>query len=132
MEKQNNRLKEDEKILDFGSFIGIKRGFVYMPYTVPRIKRILKADFEVELVWCNGGYKCDRSPYYVRRYRLQDINTGKTICEDVTMEQIRGFLARHDYPLFDAKSVANSSKNKRNMNAVRFLRAVANAEKKKH
>lgn len=127
-----NSLKEETEILDFGSFIGIKRGFVYMPYTVPRIKRILKADFEVELVWCNGGYKCDRSPYYVRRYRLQDINTGKTICEGVTMEQLRGFLARRDYPLFDAKSMTNSSKNKRNMNAVRFLRAVAKAEKKKH
>lgn len=102
-----------------------------MPYAVPRIKRILKADFNVELVWCNGGYKCDRSPYYVRRYRLQDINTGKVICEGVTMEQLRGFLAKHDYPLFDEKSVANSSNSKRSMGAVRFLRAVAKAEKKK-
>lgn len=127
-----NSLKEETEILDFGFFTGIKRGYTYMPYAVPRIKRILKADFNVELVWCNGGYKCDRSPYYVRRYRLQDINTGKTICEGVTMEQLRGFLARRDYPLFDAKSMTNSSKNKRNMNAVRFLRAVAKAEKKKH
>lgn len=132
MENRNNRLKEDEEILDFGSFTGIKRGYTYMPYAVPRIKRILKADFNVELVWCNGGYKCDRSPYYVRRYRLQNITTGKAICEGVTMEQIRGFLARHDYPLFDAKSVANGSNSKRNMGAVRFLRAVAKAEKKKH
>lgn len=124
-------MNNEEELLDFGSFTGIKRGYTYMPYAVPRIKRILKADFNVELVWCNGGYKCDRSPYYVRRYRLQDINTGKTICEGVTMEQLRGFLARRDYPLFDAKSMTNSSKNKRNMNAVRFLRAVANAEKKK-
>lgn len=127
----NGKLNNEEELLDFGSFTGIKRGYTYMPYAVPRIKRILKADFNVELVWCNGGYKCDRSPYYVRRYRLQDINTGKTICEGVTMEQLRGFLARRDYPLFDAKSMTNSSKNKRNMNAVRFLRAVANAEKKK-
>lgn len=126
-----NSLKEETEILDFGFFTGIKRGYIYMPYAVPRIKRILKVDFNVELVWCNGGYKCDRSPYYVRRYRLQDINTGKVICEGVTMEQLRGFLARRDYPLFDAKSMTNSSKNKRNMNAVRFLRAVANAEKKK-
>lgn len=124
-------MNNEEELLDFGSFTGIKRGYTYMPYAVPRIKRILKADFNVELVWCNGGYKCDRSPYYVRRYRLQDINTGKTICEGVTMEQLRGFLARRDYPLFDAKSMTNSSRNKRNMNAVRFLRAVANAEKKK-
>lgn len=127
----NGKLNNEEELLDFGSFTGIKRGYVYMPYAVPRIKRILKVDFNVELVWCNGGYKCDRSPYYVRRYRLQDINTGKVICEGVTMEQLRGFLARRDYPLFDAKSMTNSSKNKRNMNAVRFLRAVANAEKKK-
>ena len=127
----NGKLNNEEEPLDFGFFTGIKRGYVYMPYAVPRIKRILKADFNVELVWCNGGYKCDRSPYYVRRYRLQNIATGKVICEGVTMEQLRGFLARHDYPLFDEKSMTNSSKNKRNMNAVRFLRAVANAEKKK-
>lgn len=121
----------DDEIIGFDPDIKIKRGYVYMPYTVPRIKRIFKEDFNAELIWCNGGYKADRSPFYVRKYRGQDINTKEVLFEGITMEQIRRFLAKNDYPLFDEKSIVNTAKPKRNMQAVRFLRAVAKMKEKK-
>jgi hypothetical protein len=121
----------DDELIGFDPDIKIKRGYVYMPYTVPRIKRIFKEVFNAELIWCNGGYKADRSPFYVRKYRGQDINTKEVLFEGITMEQIRRFLAKNDYPLFDEKSIVNTAKPKRNMQAVRFLRAVAKMKEKK-
>ena len=86
----------DDEIIGFDPDIKIKRGYVYMPYAVPRIKRIFKEDFNVELIWCNCYYKCGRSPFYKQRYRLQDIDTGEVICKNLTMDDLRCFLARND------------------------------------
>ena len=47
-----DRVKQDadDEIIGFDPDIKIKRGYVYMPYAVPRIKRIFKEDFNVELI----------------------------------------------------------------------------------
>ncbi len=114
--------EDDEIVLD--PDVKIRRGYVWMPYTVPRIRRIFKEDYNVELIWCNCWYKCGRSPFYKQRYRLQDIDTGREICRDLTMDDLRCFLAKNDYPLYDEKSAVNASKPKRNKGAVRFMQAV--------
>ena len=49
----------------------------------------------------------------------------------IKFKEIRRFLAKNDYPLFDEKSIVNTAKPKRNMQAVRFLRAVAKMKEKK-
>lgn len=121
---------EDEIICDPDATIRV--GHVYLPYTVPRIKRIFKEDFNVELIWCNCWYKCGRSPFYKRRYRLQDIDTGEMICENLTMDDLRCFLAKNDYPLLDEYSAENAMKPKRSKGAVRFLEAVAEIEADLH
>ena len=114
----------DDEIIGFDPDIKIKRGYTYLPYAVPRIKRIFKADFNIELIWCNHWYKCDRSQFYKRRYCLQDIDTGEVICKNLTMDDLRCFLARNDYPLYDEKSAVNTSRPQRNRDAVRFMQAV--------
>ena len=100
--------EDDEIVLD--PDVKIRRGYVWMPYTVPRIRRIFKEDYNVELIWCNCWYKCGRSPFYKQRY--------------LSMDDLRCFLAKNDYPLYDEKSAVNASKPKRNKGAVRFMQAV--------
>lgn len=55
-------------------------------------------------------------------YRITD--TGEVVCENLTMDDLRCFLARNDYPLYDEKSAVNTSRPQRNRGAVLFMQAV--------
>lgn len=113
--------------IDFAGNAGIKIVHDYLPYTSCRIKRILKEHYGAHLNPI-GGYKCNRVPNYHQHYELVDTATGRVLVKDLTLDTLRCFFARRDFPLEDEYSANHP---KRNLSAEEWLEAVNNLTKRK-
>ena len=78
--------------------------YTYQPYTVHRVKRMLK---EIGCIAenINQGYKANRRVGYRELYRIKRISDGKVIHPCIDMESLRSFFAEHDFPLEDEKTI---------------------------
>lgn len=122
-EKNNNKInEEDNEIITFESVTGIHIVYNYQPYTIHRIRRILKQDFDCRLenVW--QGYKANRREGYREIYKVIQNDDNEVIAENIPLDVLRCFFAREDYPLYDEKSSCN--KSPRNQNAAAFSKIV--------
>lgn len=93
------------------------------PYSHQRVKQILRDDYHYDLqpLW---GYKSNRIPPYVTKYRLVNMDTGETLLEFVTLNAIRIQLTKEGYPL--------KEKVKPNKKAIEFLEFVEELKEKNH
>lgn len=128
-----------EEEISFEGVTGIRRAYDFLPYTPARIKRILKEHFQCELENIWQGYKANRRPGYHEIYKVVDIKTGKVIVSPVSLDGLRQFLARKDFPLYDEKSTGKRIEldnevillgdNPRNPDAERFMKLLNSMEK---
>lgn len=89
----------------------------FLPYSHWRIKEILKEDYHCELQPI-GGYKCNRIPHYVQKYRLYDIDNQKVLLDRITLDAMRIHLTKQGYPL---KFQKHSRPNEGAMNFLDFI-----------
>lgn len=94
----NKDKKTDEEEIILPPYTGLRRVYTYQPYTVHRVKRMLK---EIGCVAenINQGYKANRRVGYRELYRIKRISDGKVIHPCIDMESLRSFFAEHDFPL---------------------------------
>ena len=74
----NKDKKTDEEEIILPPYTGLRRVYTYQPYTVHRVKRMLK---EIGCVAenINQGYKANRRVGYRELYRIKRISDGKVI-----------------------------------------------------
>lgn len=96
---------------------GLTKAYDYLPYSFNRIQDIMLYDYGIELEFIHPGYKGNRYPGYVNKYRLIDYYTREVVYPRVTLKQLRYFLAPRGHILHTP-----------NLGAVAFLRAVENAK----
>ena len=97
----------------------LHRIYLYKNYSYHRIKRILKNEFNVEMVFINQGYKANRKPGYCERYDLVEADTREVVAKFVTLDQCRRVLAYYyDLPEEDEYSAGNTphERNRREFN----------------
>lgn len=100
----NKDKKTDEEEIILPPYTGLRRVYTYQPYTVHRVKRMLK---EIGCIAenINQGYKANRRVGYRELYRIKRISDGKVIHPCIDMESLRSFFAEHDFPLEDEKTI---------------------------
>ena len=113
-----NECEDNEEII-LPPHTGLHRVYTYLPYSHWRIKQILNDYYNAHLV-CIRGYKEGRYPGYHQHYNIYDNTTGNLIAEHIYLDDLRSCFAKEDFPLHEKK-------NKRNKNAVEFLKAVQNS-----
>ena len=93
----NKDKKTDEEEIILPPYTGLRRVYTYQPYTVHRVKRMLK---EIGCIAenINQGYKANRRVGYRELYRIKRISDGKVIHPCIDMESLRSFFAEHDFP----------------------------------
>ena len=114
--------KKDNNIISLGSVKGIHIVHDYLPYTIHRIRRILEQEFDCRLENIWQGYKANRREGYREIYKVIQNSDNKIIVEGITLDGLRRFLAKNDFPLYDEKSSCNISP--RNPKADAFLTIV--------
>lgn len=119
-EKEIITNEENEEEIYFDPNWTFKRVYDYKPYTFHRIQRILYQDFGYRLDKVFQGYKANRKEGYCELYNLVQIHDNQAIAKQKSLDQLRRFLAQHDYPLYDEKSV----RTERNSKAEAFLNIV--------
>lgn len=118
MNDETNVYEEEDEII-LPPHTGLHRVYTYLPYSHWRIKQILNDYYNAHLV-CIRGYKEGRYPGYHQHYNIYDNTTGNLIAEHIYLDDLRSCFAKEDFPLHEKK-------NKRNKNAVEFLKAVQNS-----
>ena len=100
----NKDKKSDEEEILLPPYTRLLRVYTYQPYSVHRVKRMLK---EIGCVAenINQGYKANRRVGYRELYRIKRISDGKVIHPCIDMESLRSFFAEHDFPLEDEKTI---------------------------
>ena len=123
-------MHDDEEEIELGPYTGLHRVYDWLPYTFHRIQRTLKQEYDCrpENIW--QGYKCNRRPGYVEIYRVIQNYDNKVVWDGVSLDTLRAYLAREDYPLHDEKSQCNQGP--RNKGAENFLQAVNRIRDNKH
>lgn len=94
----------------------------YLPYTIHRIRRILEREFNCRLENIWQGYKANRREGYKEIYRVIQNSDNEVIVDGITLDGLRRFLTKENFPLHDEKSSCN--KSPRNQNAAGFLKIV--------
>lgn len=89
-----------ESGMEFDPNAGLHRVYDWKPYTLHRIRRILKGlDMRMETIW--QGYKANRRPGYCEFYRIISISDGKVIHPRINLYSLQKFFAGLDFPLED-------------------------------
>lgn len=96
-----------EEEMSFPIDAQVHRVYDYKRYSFHRINRILKQFYGCKLKKVCQGYKASRKWGYQELYQVVDMRDGEVVCDWVTLEQLRHFLAEQDYPLYDERSAAN-------------------------
>lgn len=121
-DKKTNPVTNSESTLEIDPNTGLHRIYDWKPYTIYRIRRILRCmDMQAETIW--QGYKANRKPGYCALYRIVRISDGKVIHPGINLYSLQKFFARLDFPLEDEYSI-HSTSSPRNKGAVAFLKAV--------
>lgn len=97
-------------------FYGVRylvQAYNFLPYSHQRIKEILWTDYGLELDFIHPGYKGNRYPGYVNKYRVLNAETKEVVVERTTLNALRHFLAGRGHTVESP-----------NHGAVTFLRAV--------
>ena len=112
----------NEPTTGFDPNAGLHRIYDQLPYSFYRLQRILKQHgMRMENIW--QGYKANRRPNYHELYRIIRISDGVIIHTCISLDGLRKFFAKWDFPLEDEYSMHDAS-SRRNKGAQAFLDAV--------